>query len=175
MSAKPDEKNDQFAKNTAARLAAVQAIYQNFHNKKPAQELLEEYLYSKKLVEFEDGSSILPDGNLLKRVILGVCENHKGLEEMIYQQTNKESVAISEPSEGDLEDSSEEENKSIARQFEPLLMAVLLCGTFETVVDQVVDIPIIINDYVEISKGFYAGGESGLVNGVLDSLSKCAP
>ena len=34
------------------------------------------------------------------------------------------------------------------------------------------DVPVIINDYVDVTRAFYDGKESGLINAVLDSIAK---
>ena len=50
--------------------------------------------------------------------------------------------------------------------------SILLCGAYELLFNDKTDNPIIINDYIEISKGFYEGREKDMVNAILDNLSK---
>jgi len=55
---------------------------------------------------------------------------------------------------------------------EKLLQSILLCGIYEIMAHSDVDAPIIINDYVDVAHAFYDGGESKLVNAVLDRATK---
>ena len=55
---------------------------------------------------------------------------------------------------------------------EPLLSAILICGTYELLAHGEIDAPIIIADYLHVTHGFFEGSESKLVNGVLDALAK---
>lgn len=54
-----------------------------------------------------------------------------------------------------------------------LLKSVLLCGGTEILAHDDVDAPIVINDYMVVTEGFFEGdGEKKMVNAVLDKLFK---
>jgi N utilization substance protein B len=59
-----------------------------------------------------------------------------------------------------------------SRSLEPLLTAILVCGTYELLAHPEIDAPIIISDYLHVTHGFFEGSESKLVNGILDALAK---
>ena len=144
-------------KKTAARLMAVQAVYQHLHNPQAAALLVNEYLSERTAmtVEGDEGAEILalPDGAHFKKIIMGVDKAQDDLAAMIVAHLKKE---------GD----------ETAKTVELLLKSILLCGAYELIYLQDIDSPIIINDYVDVAHGFYDGGESKLVNAVLDKISK---
>lgn len=133
----------------SARLSAVQALYQNSQNPKPLSALLEEYLdHSRPSGNSDDGPLVPPDGALLKSILSGVKERESDILSMIGTHIKKD------------------------METEPLLKAVLICGCYEILAHNEIDAPIIINDYIHVTKAFYEGGESSLVNAVLDSIAK---
>lgn len=134
----------------SARLRAVQALYQAEHNKQSMRAVLDEYLQHRSEMEVEGEPLVPPDGALLKKILYGVDERRQELESIVDANLNK-----------DAKD----------RQVEPLLKAILLCGTYELLL-QDVDAPIIINDYLNVGHSFYERNEVALINGVLDSISK---
>ena len=52
------------------------------------------------------------------------------------------------------------------------LRAILTVGVAEFFVNQNLDAPIIINEYTDIARAFYAGPQVKIVNAILDKLSK---
>lgn len=148
--AQKDEKASPKAKALSARLSAVQALYQADQNKQSMRAVLDEYLQHRSDMEIEGEKLVKPDGALLKKILYGVDERRPELEAVIDANLKK-----------DAED----------RDVEPLLRAILICASYEILV-QDVDSPIIINDYLNVAHSFYERGEVGLINGVLDSISK---
>lgn len=57
-------------------------------------------------------------------------------------------------------------------RIEPLLRLILRVGLAEFFVQPHLDAPIIINEYVDLTRAFYDGPEVQLVNAVLDKFSK---
>lgn len=144
-------------KKTAARLLAVQALYQQLHNEQPAPLLVNEYLSKRTAmsVEGENGEEVmaLPDGVLFKKIVEGADKAAADIGDVVAAQLKKA-------------------DDSGSKKIELLLEAILRCGIYELIYHQDVDLPIIINDYVEISHGFYEGGEPKLINAVLDNVGK---
>lgn len=138
------------AKQLASRLQAVQALYQSTQNKQSLRMVLEEYLQHRSSMEIEGESLVPPDGALLKRILLGLEDRRAEIEAIVSANLNKQ--------EGD-------------RALEPLLWAILMCGCFEILIKSA-DIPIIINDYLNVTHSFYGRGEVALVNAVLDNIGK---
>lgn len=140
------QKSGPKARNLAARLAAVQALYEYSQNKQPVQALVGPYA---KGIEMDE-AMVQPDEVLLKKIVGGVIERY---------------IEINEIVKGHLAE------KETARAMEPLLRAVLLAGTYELLAHHEIDFPIIINDYVNVVHGFYSPSEAGLVNAVLDKTA----
>lgn len=141
------------AQAMAARLLAVQAIYQNQQNQKPVSALVKEYMDHRAGMDVDGQTMVTPDGVLLKNIIEGVHARHKELAAIIDAHVKKS-----------------EEGKS--RQTEPLLLAILLAGTYELLAHQDTDFPVIINDYLNVTHAFYDKMEAGLVNGILDPIAR---
>lgn len=140
------------AKALAARLAAVQALYEYSQNQKPASGLIEEYLYKKIDTEIDGQEMLTPDGALLKKIVTGVTGRQSEVEDIL---------------KANLKQGRE-------KGVEPLLKSILMAGIYEIVFDQNIDFPIIINDYLHVAHSFYPPGEVKLVNGVLDAVAKLA-
>jgi N utilization substance protein B len=136
------------AKKLAARLAAVQALYEYSQNQQPVRTLADKYAAG---VEIDD-EMVRPDEALLKKILGGVAERYVELELIVKSNTTRK--------EGQ------------ERVTEPLLHSVLMAGAYEILAHQDIDFPIIINDYVTVTHGFYSPGEAGLVNAVLDSIAR---
>lgn len=139
------------ARSSAARLAAVQAVYQMLGNNQSAQSVISEYRLHR-LGEKVDGvEMVTPDGILFQTIVEGVYDRMNTLEDMIVAALQKNGK--SKPSE-------------------PLLMSILLCGTFELLMNLDVDAPVILSDYLNVTHAFYEQGESKLVNALLDAIKK---
>lgn len=139
------------ARASAARLAAVQAVYQILANDQSAQSVISEYRLHR-LGQAVDGvEMVTPDGILFQSIVEGVYDRMNMLEEMIVAALQKNGK--SKPSE-------------------PLLMAVLFCGTYELLMNTEIDAPVILSDYLNVTHAFYETGESRLVNALLDAIKK---
>ncbi len=141
-----------------ARLVAVQVLYQASYKEEPLDVLItraRDEIMSM-LNETEDDESEYtirekPDMEILTGIVKGVVENEEPLNEMLTGALT---------------------NKSSASRMEKLFKAIFLAGVYELLHHKNIDAAIIINDYVDVAKAFFSGKESGLVNAVLDRLSK---
>ena len=139
------------AQRSVARLLAVQAVYQMIKEApKNADSLIKEFLDHRTGIDSEGDEIVSPDKGHFIALIRGVTDHAKQLGDIIIANRGKD---------GDIE---------------PILKAILLCGTFELMMLQDIDAPIIISDYVHVTEAFYEGKETKLVNAVLDSISKSA-
>lgn len=137
------------ARASAARLAAVQAVYQVLSNNQSAESVISEYRLHRLGKPVDGEEFVTPDGVLFEMVVRGVYDRMNALEDMIaaaLQKSNKTKPA------------------------EPLLMSILLCGSYELLDNQSVDAPVILSDYLNVTHAFYEQGESRLVNAILDSV-----
>jgi N utilization substance protein B len=137
---------------TAARLAAVQGLYEITYNRRPMRAVVEEALAHKEQTE-SPGFGHAPDPSLLKRILFGVEERSVELEILLKSVTRRR-VGGS------------------ATGPEPLLRAGLLCGLYELMAHEDIDAPIIINDYLAVLRAFYGASEVGFANGILDSVAR---
>jgi N utilization substance protein B len=136
--------------NSAARLLAVQAVYQMMSNQQDAATVIPEYLAHRAGMVVDGEKMVKPTESLFSDLVKGVEENHDHLNGLVAANRNA----------------------AADKKLEPLLHAVLLCGSFELMGKQATDYPIIISDYVDIAKAFFTGKEPALVNGILDSIRK---
>lgn len=136
------------ARRSAARLAAVQVLYQMDQNDQNARTVIREFLDHR--IGFEvDGEVLVPaDAELLSEIVNGVEARRDELVEMI---------------------SGAAENTGFSR-LDLLLQCILLCGAWELLDNTDVDKGIVINDYLNVTNAFYEKAERGLMNAILDNL-----
>ncbi|MCB9991323.1 MAG: transcription antitermination protein NusB [Rhodospirillales bacterium] len=147
--------SSQIARYSAARLAAVQAIYQQKSTDQSISSLIEEYKAYRLGQPVDDQAMVLPDGVLFEKIVRGVAdrkEDLRGIVDTFYGAQKDVKVIDS------------------ALSVEPLLDSILLCGTYELMAHHETDAPIIISDYINVAHAFYEGGEPRLINGLLDKI-----
>jgi N utilization substance protein B len=143
---------------SAARMAAVQALYELDMVEGDADPVLRSFLEKRwtVTVEDEDGDEIGeadfhdPDKTFLIALVRGVIKQQSSLDELL---------------EGALG-----ANWSVPR-LEVLLRAVLRAGAFELSQHGEIPAKVVINEYMDIANAFFNGGEPKMVNGVLDKLA----
>ncbi len=135
----------------AARLAAVQALYQLEQEPTPPQKVVQEFI-NHRFQGTEEGSRFInPDKTLFHDIVIGVMERLSDLDAMI-------SATLSEGWR--------------LERLESVIRAILRAAVFELSRDTSVPAPVVINEYIEITKAFCASSEVGFVNASLDSLAK---
>ncbi len=147
----PKPQGSKKARASAARLAAVQAVYQIIANNQSSASVISEYKLYRLGKSIDGEDMVTPDGVLFQTVVDGVYQHMSMLEEMIGSAMTP--AKRTKPSE-------------------PLLLAILLCGAFELFANPDVDAPVIVSDYLNVTHAFYEQGESRLVNAVLDAIKK---
>ncbi len=152
MSAEPQKSEiSQNARNSAARLAAVQALYQIKSNAEPVALVIEEYRQHRLGKTLDDVQTVQPDSLLFERILKGVSQHAETVHEMLSTALTKDGQQKAVPAE-------------------PLLNSILSCGAYELMSHQDIDAPILIDDYLNITHAFYDQGEHKLVNAVLDRI-----
>jgi N utilization substance protein B len=138
------------AQKTAARLAAVQVLYQMRLNNQDAKSAVNEFIDHR--VGFDlDGDLFVPaDSNLLKEIVMGVVERWTDIDVIVGK-------ALADGKKGEVE---------------TLLESILRAGTYELIAHSKVDTGVIINDYLNVTTGFYDGAEPKIVNAILDKIAK---
>ena len=138
-------------KRGAARLAAVQALYQMDIAGTGLNDILAEF-ERHRLGNEVDGSQYLPaEAAFFRDIVSGTVREQRKLDPLIDAALN--------------------EGWPLKR-IEALLRAVLRAGAYE--LDQKPDIPVrvIISEYVDVANAFVDRDETGMVNAVLDMLAR---
>lgn len=178
----PDDKNEaptqkkantgsKKAQNGAARLLAVQAVYQILSNKnaQSPEDAVKEFLSHRAGGIDIDGDELLtPNRELFKEIVIGTFNHFEQLNEMV--EANR-AMGKKKP-EAAISQDGETPQPVPERAKEPLLYALFLSGAYELMVHQSIDAPIIINDYLHAARAFYDDAEVKLVNAILDGVAK---
>lgn len=138
-------------RRSAARLAAVQALYQMELAQTDVGEVLAQFSTRTAGGNFEEGNVGDADFSHLKSIVEGVVREQRAIDTKI--------------------------NESLApgwslERLESILRAILRAGAFELLFRD--DIPgrAVISEYVDVAHAFYDGDQPGFVNGVLDRLAR---
>lgn len=138
-------------KRGAARLAAVQALYQMDVAGTGILEITSEY-ETYRLGQEVDGEQYLEaDPQWFRAIIAGVLDEQRLLDPMIRQLLP--------------------EDWPLSR-IDSTLRAILRAGAWEIKNRKDVPIAVAINEYVDIAKAFFEGEEPRMVNAVLDKMAK---
>jgi N utilization substance protein B len=139
------------AERSAARLAAVQALYQMDISGKAVIDALAEFetFWIGREVE---GIEFKPSDNAFFRDILtGVVKNQREIDVKIDQ-----TLAADWP----------------LKRVEAVLRAILRASGYELMFRKDVPARVVITEYVDVTHGFYGEDEPGLVNAVLDKVAR---
>ena len=139
------------SRRQAARLAAVQALYQWQEGQDEPAAIIEQFLNVRIGEAGEGGMRRDADKPLFKDVVEGTVSHKDELEKTV-------SGALAE-------------NWTWAR-IDRLVRAILLAGTYELVHGRDVPPKVAINEYVEIAHAFYDHAEPTFVNSVLDRVAR---
>lgn len=143
-------KGSAIARKSAARLAAVQVLYQMRANHQDAKEALHEFIADRIGKAIDDEMLVPADTDMLRDIVLGVEKRWTDIDGIIAKA---------------LEEGGRD-------KVEPLLECILRAGVFELLEHGSIDTGIIINDYLNVTTSFYDGAERKLVNAILDRVGK---
>ncbi len=136
---------------SAARLAAVQALYQTEITGVNGRTVIGEFTRYR-IGHDTDGEDLVPaDETLFAEIVNGTLERQADIDPMIV-----EALTADWPLE----------------RLEIILRAILRAATFELIGR--IDVParVVVTEYVDVAHAFFAGKEPGLVNGVLDRIAR---
>jgi N utilization substance protein B len=135
----------------AARLAAVQALYQMDIGGAGVLEIVAEY-EAHRLGNEIDGEQYRPaDPAWFRAVVSGVVENQRALDPVIRASLT--------------------EDWPLSR-LDATLRAILRAGAWELSAKKDVPVAVIVNEYVDVARAFFDGEETKIVNAVLDRLAR---
>ena len=138
---------------SAARLAAVQALYQMEMEGTPLAQLLHEFHQHRLGATIEDETYEEAEVDFFDDVVSGADARREELDGLIAQRLA--------------------EGWSLERLDRPM-RAILRAGAYELVARADVPVATVIREYVDVAHAFYDKRETGFVNGLLDAIAKTA-
>ena len=136
---------------SAARLAAVQALYQQEMEGTKIAPLLHEFHHHRLGATIDGVESAAAEVDFFDDVVKGVDARRDELDDLISAKLAKD--------------------WSLARLDKPM-KAILRAGAYELAARSDVPTGSVISEYVDVAKAFYDARESGFVNGLLDAVAK---
>ena len=151
MARSPASKDRKANRRGAARLAAVQALYQMDIAGTGSNEILaqfESYWIGREV----EGNQYLPaEAAFFREIVNGVVREQRSLDPLIDKV-----LAAGWP----------------LKRIEAVLRAVLRAGTYELGHRSDVPARVVVSEYVDVAHAFVEGDETGMVNAVLDQIAR---
>ena len=136
---------------SAARLAAVQALYQQEMEGTPVPRLLHEFHEHRLGAIIEDEHYIDAERDFFDDVVMGAEARREEIDGLIAGRLAQ--------------------GWSLERLDRPM-RAILRAGAYELIARADVPVGSVISEYVDVAHAFYDKRESGFVNGLLDAIAK---
>jgi N utilization substance protein B len=138
---------------SAARLAAVQALYQQEMEGTPLARLLHEFHEHRLGALIEDAQYHDAERDFFDDIVSGADARRADIDRLIGERLA--------------------EGWTLERLDRPM-RAILRAGAYELIARPDVPVATAISEYVDVAHAFYDKRESGFVNGLLDSIAKDA-
>ena len=138
---------------SAARLAAVQALYQMEMEATPLAKLLHEFHQHRLGATIEDETYADAEQDFFDDVVSGVDARRQEIDALITGRLA--------------------EGWTMARLDKPM-KAMLRAGTYELIARPDVPSATVITEYIDVAHAFFDKRETGFVNGLLDAIAKSA-
>lgn len=139
------------APRTAARVAAVQALYQMDVAGTDLNDVIAEFLAIRFGANAEDPTLADADRDFFQSLVRGVVRRQREIDPMVDQQLA--------------------EGWRLTR-IDSILRAILRAGALELIERKDVPVRVVINEYVNTAHAFLGDDEPRVVNGVLDKLGR---
>ncbi|MET0248533.1 MAG: transcription antitermination factor NusB [Sphingobium sp.] len=143
--------NDRSKSRSAARLAAVQALYQLEMEGTPVHLLLHEFHAHRLGATIEDVTYADAEEPFFDDVVQGVDRRRDEIDTLVVARLSA--------------------NWSLDRLDKPMRQ-ILRAGTYELLARKDVPTATVISEYVDVAHAFYDKREAGFVNGLLDAVAK---
>lgn len=141
--------NPNATRRSAARLAAVQSLYQMEMTGAGAEDALKDF--TDRQTGEQRGRMAEPDGDLVALLVRGVTAECEDLDRLIGENLSRDWTVD---------------------RLEAVLRAILRAGAYELKARAQTPTRVAISEYVDVAHAFYAGPEPGLVNAVLDRVAR---
>ena len=136
---------------SAARLAAVQALYQHDMEGTPVARLLKEFHDHRLGATIEDAEYHQAERDFFDDIVKGAEARRSDIDALIGSRLAS--------------------GWTLERLDRPM-RAILRAGAFELIARPDVPVGSVISEYVDVAHAFYDKRESGFVNGLLDAIAK---
>lgn len=148
---------------TNARLACVQALYQLGFEQKNPDEIMIGFLSGRM------GDEVIEENpETGEESFVGITPFDEDLFRNLFRYAVENMADIDGIIEANLDGKSWSMGK-----LEAVLKAILQAGIAELYVNDETDVPVIINEYIDLANSFYEGGaETSLTNAMLDKIAK---
>ncbi len=138
---------------SAARLAAVQALYQQEMEGTPTTRLIHEFHAHRLGATIGDVTYVDAEESFFDDLVSGTAARLAEIDELIAARLA--------------------DGWTLARLDKPM-KALLRVGAYELLARADVPVATVLTEYVDVAKAFYDKRETGFVNGLLDALAKVA-
>lgn len=135
----------------AARLAAVQALYQQAMEKTPLSRLLHEFHQHRLGAEIEDDQYAEADIDFFDDIVSGVEARRAEIDQLLIDNLA--------------------EGWSLKR-LDKTMIQILSAGAYELLARPDVPMATVINEYLDVAHAFFDQKEARFANGVLDAIAK---
>jgi N utilization substance protein B len=142
---------DRSKSRSAARLAAVQALYQIEMEGTPLPVLLHEFHQHRLGATIEDVTYTPAEEGFFDDIVAGVDKRRDEIDALIAARLSK--------------------GWSLERLDKPMRQ-ILRAGAYELIARRDVPTASVISEYVDVAHAFYDKREAGFVNGLLDAVAK---
>ena len=136
---------------SAARLAAVQALYQHEMEATPMTSLLDEFHMHRLGAEIEDDQYLEADVAFFDDVVRGVAARRDEIDSRLADRLAQ--------------------GWSIAR-LDRTMLQILRAGAYELLARPDISVSIVINEYLDVAHAFFDDRETKFVNGLLDAIAR---
>jgi N utilization substance protein B len=136
---------------SAARLAAVQALYQQDMEGTPVERLLKEFHDHRLGATIEDARYHEAERDFFDDIVTGANARSADIDALITERLAQ--------------------GWTLERLDRPM-RAILRAGAYELVARPDVPVATVITEYVDVAHAFFDKRESGFVNGLLDAIAK---
>jgi transcription antitermination protein NusB len=136
---------------SAARLAAVQALYQQEMEKTALRPLLHEFHHHRLGATIEDAEYVDAEVDFFDDIVIGVDARRDEIDRLIAGKLAA--------------------GWSLERLDKPMRQ-ILRAGTYELLARADVSVGSVISEYVDVAHAFYDKRETNFVNGLLDAVAK---
>lgn len=143
---------NKFTKRRAARFFTVQALYQMDHSDQPLQFVIDEF-HRVHLNDSDHELATDSDAPLFEQLTHGVQENGEDIDAQIQEMLI---------------------DGWTLQRLDAVVRAILRASTYEILFMKETPLAVIINEYLEIAKSFFAQGEVQFIHVALDKIGKAA-